>query len=580
MRYVKYFDTFWGMLALLVLARIMVMPLYPLLDLTEGRYAEMARQMVVSGDWLTPKIWIEGHLMPFIGKPPFGFWVEAACMTIFGVSAFAARFASLLGGCVAVGMVYWVCRCYLDRETAVIAALVTLTSGVFYVVCGCVGVDMVLSGFVAVSFFAYFAWLNEKRYWPAFGWSVLVLIGFGLMFLTKGFVGLITFLMPVVVWHLFFGGWKRVLTNPAWLIGGIVALLIAAPWFILEQIRMEKYGIDFIRHFIIEEHFRRFVTSGYYDPYGYGHKVFRGGAVLLWMASCAPWPLLIFPFYWKLPAFRQKWSLETNWIWRNRTEAFFFFGFAVNVLFWCFARQFLITYMLPLTAMFGAWFALNWRACFPQYTQAVMRLALGIGLAISFGMTVYALLLFDWISPEQKVDSVINELVPLLDPLQPEGKPWRLMIVGRAYRSAPYFYGSLSGRLITRVEEGYFELGEGIKQPNKQYPYFEVNPVFQDYAPDTQFKYVDLIEDTFWPSDVLGMIDSIELTRMVGVPSENFNIHQWEEDHRYMTFGVNFKGKKGLIPCGPDSYPHLEWMGDRGTWGVFRVVYDPEKIKK
>ena len=86
----------WLWLAVLLAAavvRLATLPTYPLNDTTEARYAEIGRLMVVSDDWVTPRIELG---TPFWGKPPLSFWLTALSFSLFGLSEFAARLPSLL----------------------------------------------------------------------------------------------------------------------------------------------------------------------------------------------------------------------------------------------------------------------------------------------------------------------------------------------------------------------------------------------------------------------------------------------------------------------------------------------------
>ena len=66
---------------------------YPLTDPTEARYAEIARKMLETGQWVMPQF---DYGVPFWGKPPLSTWLSAASMGAFGVNEFAARLPSLL----------------------------------------------------------------------------------------------------------------------------------------------------------------------------------------------------------------------------------------------------------------------------------------------------------------------------------------------------------------------------------------------------------------------------------------------------------------------------------------------------
>lgn len=81
--------TLWWVLGSILLLRLVGLGIYPLMDTSEARYAEMARKMVELNDWITPMF---DYGVPFWGKPPLSFWTQAASMTVFGVNEFAARF--------------------------------------------------------------------------------------------------------------------------------------------------------------------------------------------------------------------------------------------------------------------------------------------------------------------------------------------------------------------------------------------------------------------------------------------------------------------------------------------------------
>ena len=83
----------WGVLVAVLLVRLGTLGLYPLMDTSEARYAEIARKMLVSNDWITPMF---DHDVPFWGKPPLSFWVQALSMKVFGIGEFSSRFSSWL----------------------------------------------------------------------------------------------------------------------------------------------------------------------------------------------------------------------------------------------------------------------------------------------------------------------------------------------------------------------------------------------------------------------------------------------------------------------------------------------------
>ena len=83
----------WAILLGVLLVRLGTLGLYPLMDTSEARYAEIARKMLASNDWITPMF---DHGVPFWGKPPLSFWVQALSMKVLGIGEFASRFSSWL----------------------------------------------------------------------------------------------------------------------------------------------------------------------------------------------------------------------------------------------------------------------------------------------------------------------------------------------------------------------------------------------------------------------------------------------------------------------------------------------------
>ncbi|WP_247643991.1 ArnT family glycosyltransferase, partial [Brucella abortus] len=131
----------WG-LFLLLFVRLLAMIWVPLTDPTEARYAEIARKMFETGNWITPQF---DYGVPFWAKPPLHTWLSAAGIAIFGTTAFTARLGILLAS-LATLTILWQWACTLtDRRTATIAVLVAASSGLFYVSAVFVQTDMVLT---------------------------------------------------------------------------------------------------------------------------------------------------------------------------------------------------------------------------------------------------------------------------------------------------------------------------------------------------------------------------------------------------------------------------------------------------
>ncbi len=334
-----------------LVVRALAMGVLPVFDPSEGRYAQVAQEMAITGDWITPRIWVNGQHLPFLGKPPLFFWTAAGAMKLLGENGFAARLPSLLATVALLGLLYRVMERYGGTGVGLLSVMVTLSCGVFFAICGTVIVDMVLSACVAGSLLAYYAFTCEPSRQARGRWSLLVFALLALGFLTKGPVALVLFGLPVLVWTIRWRQWES-LREHRWTAGILLFLVLTTPWFVL----CELHNPGFLKYFFVNENLLRYTTHDYGDIYGSGHLYPRGAAVVLMLAAAAPWS---FVALWRLrrgPLLRRVLTLA------DKQSSFLFLGFFAGTLFWCLARQMLITYTLPMVPLFGAWFALTLQA--------------------------------------------------------------------------------------------------------------------------------------------------------------------------------------------------------------------------
>ncbi len=127
--------TLLALLLTTLVVRLLSLSEYPLFDTTEARYADIARLMLVSGDWITPYI-REG--VPFWGKPPLSFWLTTASFKVFGLNEFAARLPSFLLALATSALIWRFGAKTLSREAAVAAAAILLTSAMGFFAAGAV----------------------------------------------------------------------------------------------------------------------------------------------------------------------------------------------------------------------------------------------------------------------------------------------------------------------------------------------------------------------------------------------------------------------------------------------------------
>jgi hypothetical protein len=123
------------LLAALYLVRLVTLGLLPLFDSTEGRYAEIGREMAASGNWVTPTL--HGG-EPFWAKPPLHFWLTALSIRAFGANEWAARLPSLVVAALTLALVAHAARAIAGAEAARLAVLFLGTSGLFFLLSGTV----------------------------------------------------------------------------------------------------------------------------------------------------------------------------------------------------------------------------------------------------------------------------------------------------------------------------------------------------------------------------------------------------------------------------------------------------------
>jgi 4-amino-4-deoxy-L-arabinose transferase-like glycosyltransferase len=320
----------------------------PVLDPTEGRYAAIAQEMAVTDDWVTPRVWVNGEHVPFLGKPPLFFWSAALSTKILGANEFAVRLPSFAAGAALLILMYVVLSRYVARRVATSAAFMTVTSFVFFFLSGSVVLDMELMFFVAGALTAYLAFVLEPDTRARKRWSLLIFLLLAGGFLTKGPVALILFGLPVFLWTVWRRKW-RLLTQHAWWIGVPLFAALVVPWFALAAAR----NPGFLRYFFVNENLLRYLAPNYGDLYGTGHPYPHGSALVMFVLSALPWSLVA---VWLTVKKRWAWFAEML---HDDVQSFLFFGFTANVVFWCFAHQLLLTYMTPMVPMLTGWIAVT-----------------------------------------------------------------------------------------------------------------------------------------------------------------------------------------------------------------------------
>ena len=292
----------------------------------EGRYAEIQREMVASGDWTTPRL----NDIKYFEKPALQYWATAAAYTLFGEHQWTARLWSALTGFLGVFMVFFTGRRLFGREAGWYASLV-LASSLLWVLIGHVntldmGVSFFLSAAVCTFLLAQHDAAGERARtrWMLAAWAALALA-----VLSKGLIGLVLPAAALVLYILIERDWR--LAGRLRLLAGIALLLaLTLPWFVAVSIA----NPEFFRFFFIHEHFERFLTKGHgrYQPPWYFIPVLLAGML--------PWTVTM------VDALARAWKRDPQQ--GFQVQRFLLIWAAVVFVFFSASGSKLVSYILPM----------------------------------------------------------------------------------------------------------------------------------------------------------------------------------------------------------------------------------------
>ncbi len=251
-----------------------------LINPDEGRYAEIPREMVASGDWLTPRL----NGFKYFEKPALQYWATATAFSAFGEHHWTARLWPALTGFLGVLFTAFATTRLFGRQAGLIAGAVLGGSLLWNVIGHINTLDMGVSFFLAAAVFALClaqrddAGPVESRRWQDGAWVLLALA-----VLSKGLIGLALPAFVVVAYAV----WQR---DPGFILrirpgrGLAILLAITAPWFVAVSLA----NPEFAHFFFIHEHFERFLTKthGRYQPPWYFIPILLAG-MLPWLGVLA-----------------------------------------------------------------------------------------------------------------------------------------------------------------------------------------------------------------------------------------------------------------------------------------------------
>ena len=310
--------------ALYSLILIAGLGLFPFIGPDEPRYAQVAREMFASGDYVSPRLcgllWFE--------KPALFYWAAAASYHLFGANEFGARLPCALAALVTCAFIAYALRRVRLGGAGVIAGVILATSLIWVGFAHAATTDMMLAATTAIALLSFFLATtlpaidsNSNSNRARLGFLLLGAAFTGLAMIAKGLIGVLLVVIILVAHRVLarrsmFRHWSEA----ALAVG--VFVLVASTWYVPVTLRN---GSVFIDEFFVNHHFKRYLTNKYQHPqpaYFY-IGILLGGAL--------PWSFFVLPAIARLKYLRPREGARDSllalcWAWMLLTVGFFSFS--------------------------------------------------------------------------------------------------------------------------------------------------------------------------------------------------------------------------------------------------------------
>ena len=251
---------------------------YPLLDPDEGRYAEIPREMIETGDYITPHL----NYVKYYEKPPLFYWLTAGSLILFGQNEMAVRAVPAVAGCFTVLLIMGFGKRLFSGMTGPVAGWIYATSILPVVMARLPIIDGVFSLFLTAAWASW--WLGydadsstKRKFWYLLAWGSM-----GLATMTKGIAAIA--LTVAIVFPFIFLRWDwKALKKMAWIPGILLFAAIVLPWHIAAALRDPQ----FLHFYIIVQHFQRLSYQEHTSPFWFFPAILPFG-LLFWTALFFP----------------------------------------------------------------------------------------------------------------------------------------------------------------------------------------------------------------------------------------------------------------------------------------------------
>jgi 4-amino-4-deoxy-L-arabinose transferase-like glycosyltransferase len=262
-----------------------------LMDDMDAVQAQIARNMLDSGDWVTARL--DG--VAYLEKAPLKYWLMAIAFRIFGVHDWVARLPVTLSAVILCWLVFRIGAWAFSVRTGLYAGLILATSVGLFLFTRVQIPDVTIAVTIAIAMWSFLRALDDEEPHPHI-WSAVMAAAIGTGLLLKG---LIAAVFPIAAALLYLAFTRRLFLGKTWgnlrvFQGFLIALAIAAPWHVLATLRNPPY-FDLTMHsgpgeyrgffwfYFINEHVLRFLNLRYPRDYNTVPRAYFWLFHLLWL---------------------------------------------------------------------------------------------------------------------------------------------------------------------------------------------------------------------------------------------------------------------------------------------------------
>ncbi len=244
---------------------------YGFIDPDEGRYSEIPREMIETGDFITPRL----NYVKYFEKPIMHYWLTALSFMTFGQNEFAGRFTPVILGLLGCVMTFLLAlRVTRDFRAGIISGLVLASSVLWFGISRLNITDMTLTFFFTGSLYFFRLWVDDVSH--KF-WLIMFYVFMALAVMTKGLIGVVLPGGIAVIYSLLTGQGKKILSRIFSPTAIAIFFAVCAIWFV----PVCRANSDFFDFFFIREHFLRYTTTIHerWQPFWFFGPVLLAGFV-------------------------------------------------------------------------------------------------------------------------------------------------------------------------------------------------------------------------------------------------------------------------------------------------------------